>query len=254
MRLYKLALHLLMFMTFRKLNIIVVGANDVKINDPITEFLTRNRQKINLLLIEPNVALIPILTNNCKAMFVDANVANCAVGQSGELTLYAIKQSRWSDYQPPYAEGWPIHRAPTGITSSSRKHVEQAITNAGIDPEGMIEELVVSCNNLLQICDNEGFPQEIHCLQIDTEGHDDIVLENSSLETTKPNIILFEISHLDETRIKRCRQSLQRLNYTLYELGDDILAIRRNASVKHFFFIVCISAANMLRRLKAAFS
>lgn len=102
-----------------KLNIVVVGANDGKNNDPIYDFAMSNSGSTSTLLTEPNKPLLPYLESNYSS-HPSHKVANCAIGKPGILTLYAIKQSAWASFQPNYAKDWPLYRAPTGITTANR--------------------------------------------------------------------------------------------------------------------------------------
>lgn len=47
-----------------RLNIVVVGANDGRVNDPIYDFAMKIPDRTNILLIEPNKLLLPYLQNN----------------------------------------------------------------------------------------------------------------------------------------------------------------------------------------------
>lgn len=124
-KIYSIALRALIQIK-NKINVVVVGANDGKINDPIYNFNIEKSDKSIVCLIEPNTALLPYLKENYSS-HPCYKIANCAVGKDGILSLYAIKEDFWESFQPPYAKRWPVYRAATGITSASREHHTLAI-------------------------------------------------------------------------------------------------------------------------------
>lgn len=212
----------------RQLNIVVVGANDGKINDPLFPLMIADTSLAKLLLIEPQADLIPYLTDNYH-FHPDVTVVNAAIGPESELILYSIKKELWAELNIPYARerNWPLYRAPTGVTSSSkdhvkawlRKHVERA------DIESFICENVSPCFYLDDICRQNGFYEEIDVLQIDTEGFDDQVIYSSALEVTKPKLIHFESAHLPGSRAEALQGYLQRCGYRLHRVGENSLAV-----------------------------
>jgi hypothetical protein len=103
--------------------------------------------KTNMLLIEPNKFLLPHLQKSYSS-HPSHQIANCAIGQEGMLTLYAVKSNWFDRFQPAYAKGWPQYRAATGITSANKEHVEKALIREGINPDDAIESLNVPCQQL----------------------------------------------------------------------------------------------------------
>jgi len=106
------------------LNIVVVGANDGKNNDPLYDYLATTKRKNTVVLIEPQQQLIPYLQENYR-FHPSAHIVNAAIGQEGEMTLYGVKQEYWGRLVVPYAKerGWPDYRAPTGVASGNKAHV-----------------------------------------------------------------------------------------------------------------------------------
>lgn len=49
-----------------RIHVVQVGANDGAVNDPLHEFLMKHRERTEVLLIEPQPYLIPILADNYK--------------------------------------------------------------------------------------------------------------------------------------------------------------------------------------------
>ena len=207
------------------IDIVVVGANDGMVNDPIYEFCMKNSDKSSICLIEPNSTLIPYLRENYSS-HPSHKIANCAVGKDGILTLYAIKEEFWQDFQPDYAKGWPVYRAATGITSASREHIEQALASyPNINPEAAIVALDIPSKTLETILLELNWQIPIDVLQIDAEGHDDSVIYASNLRLTKPALIYFESRHIPADRIQSLSAYLSSHNYRTYEIGGDTLAV-----------------------------
>ena len=212
----------------KKLNIVVVGANDGKINDPLYPLMVSNTSLAKLLLIEPQTELIPYLKDNYH-FHPDVTVVNAAVGPESELILYSIKKELWAELDVPYAKerNWPLYRAPTGVTSSSKEHVLVWLKKhlKAENLEDCINKRASRCQFLDEICHQHGFFDEIDVLQIDTEGFDDQVIYSSSLEVTKPKVIHFESAHLIGVRADKLYLYLERLGYSVHKVGDNTLAM-----------------------------
>lgn len=207
-----------------QLNIVVIGANDGKTNDPIYSFAMSKASTTNILLIEPNKPLIPYLEINYSS-HPSHQIANCAIGKEGVLTLYAVKQEFWDRFQPAYATGWPSYRAATGITSSIKTHVEKAIARQNIDPDSAIDVLNIPAKELKTLLEELKWPPPIDVLQIDAEGYDDVVIYNSNLSHTSPKVIYFESKHLPEEQGKALKHYLSKQGYYTYSLGPNTLAV-----------------------------
>jgi FkbM family methyltransferase len=208
----------------RRLNIVVVGANDGRINDPIYEFAMGMSHKTNMLLIEPNKFLLPYLRESYSS-HPSHQITNCAIGQEGELTLYAVKEAWFGRFQPAYAKGWPLYRAATGITSANRDHVERALLREGVNPDDAIETLNVPCQALSPLLSELNWPPSIDVLQIDAEGHDDSVIYASSPQRTRPKLIYFENHNIPQARMDSLVNYLASLDYRTYRMGGDSLSV-----------------------------
>ena len=221
--LYSIALNVLIEIK-HKLNIVVVGANDGRVNDPIYEFAMGMSSKTNMLLIEPNKFLLPHLQKSYSS-HPSHQIANCAIGQEGILTLYAVKANWFDHFQPAYAKGWPQYRAATGITSANKEHVEKALLREGINPDDAIESLNVSCQQLSPLLAALNWPTAIDVLQIDAEGHDDFVIHAANIQSTEPKLIYFENHNIPEERMNALVNYLSSQHYQTYKMGGDSLAV-----------------------------
>jgi len=222
-RAYQLALRIALTIK-GTLNVVVVGANDGKTNDPMYPFARRHATSTRMLLVEPNQPLLPFLRDHYS--FHPAHrVANCAIGEEGVLTLHAVKPEAWERFQPGYAKGWPPYRAATGLTSAHRTHLEKALRGEGLDPDQTIDVLSVPAKQLRTLLREEGWPTPIDVLQVDAEGYDDVVLANSNLEQTAPLLICFESHSLSREKMAALRRQLADQGYRLYPAGGNTLAV-----------------------------
>ena len=210
--------------TKHNLDIVVVGANDGRVNDPIYEFAMEMSGKTNMLLIEPNKFLLPHLQNSYSS-HPSHQIANCAIGQEGILTLYAVKANWFDQFQPAYAKGWPQYRAATGITSANKEHVEKALLREGINPDDAIESLNVPCQQLSPLLAALNWPTAIDVLQIDAEGYDDSVIHAANIQNTEPKLIYFENHNIPEKRMDALVSYLSGQHYQTYKMGGDSLAV-----------------------------
>jgi FkbM family methyltransferase len=206
------------------LRVVVIGANDGKTNDPMYPFARKHAAATHVLLVEPNQPLLPFLRGH-YAFHPSHQVANCAIGEEGVLTLHAVKPAYWERFQPGYARDWPPYRAATGLTSAHRAHLEKALRGEGLDPDEAIEVLSVPAMHLADLLRSEGWPASVDVLQVDAEGYDDVVLRNSNLEQTAPTLICFESHSLSREKLEALRRHLADLGYRLYPAGGNSLAV-----------------------------
>lgn len=210
------------------LHIVQIGANDGAINDPLFSFVKEQKKRTKIILVEPQLQLLPYLRAN-YAFHDSAQFFNGAVGTDSHLTLYCVNNSCWDKLVVPYAEGWPAYRAPTGLTSTSRSHVYDWLSQhlpREIDPDTVIDQFSVDCVSLEALLREHNFPRQIDVLQIDTEGYDDQVIYSANLECTRPRLINFEATHMDKTRFDDLEAHLIGGGYHVSRSGNDAIAIR----------------------------
>lgn len=154
-----------------------------------------------------------------------------AIADTDKLTLFAVKKEYWSKLNVPYARTWPDYRAPTGVTSGDRKHVANwlkrysSLSNVDL----AIEELQVISSDLISVLDRANIFDQIDILQIDAEGSDDMVIYSSNIAETRPRLINFEATALDQVKFVRLKSHLQLNGYILTRHGHDCLAIRKSS-------------------------
>ena len=205
-----------------RMNLVQVGANDGRINDPIHAFVMRNRALTRILLIEPQPEIIPFLRQNYAA-HPDALVHQGAIGFEDSLRLFRVKPTLWAAYDPPYMKDAPAYRVPSGFTSSSIEHVRRhAEGNFRIDAplDDCIEALRVQCSGLHALISRLSWTQDIDVLQIDAEGADDEVIYASDTERLRPRVINFERRHLSDERQRKLEAFLSGQGYAILNWSD----------------------------------
>ncbi len=213
----------------RQIAIAQVGANDGRINDQIYDFVMANKQRTKIILIEPQVNVLPYLTENYKE-HPGATVVNCAVGPQGALTLYRLNPEHYDRFVKRYLKDSPSYRVPTGFTSSIREHVVKHVRGnlpAGISVDEAIEEISVPCMPLKNVLQANGWGTAVDLLQVDVEGMDDQVIYECSVNEMRPAFINFEYRHLSPEKFARLDHYLASEGYlTVRYNGANALAIR----------------------------
>lgn len=202
----------------QKRNVVQIGANDGRINDPIYKWIMSHKESTSILLVEPQPEVILFLQRNYSSHpnFV---IANEAVGHDKNLTLYRLKPELWEIFIKRYLKNSPTYRVPTGFTSQIKNHVVNHIRNnlpPSVDERDAIETLNLPSSNLLSILQRHRFPEKIDLLQVDCEGADDKVLYCCNLQYTRPEIINFEYCHIPTSRMNILVTYLEDLGYKVY--------------------------------------
>jgi len=218
-----------------RINIVVVGANDGKTNDPVYEFARKHRNATSLVLIEPNPVLRPHLSRN-YSFHPDHRIIEGAISvtEERELTLYTIRPEYWYYVQPAYAKkrNWDEYRAPTGISSIDKSEVERWLgqfKNLPIRMDELIDSHSVPAHKIIDIVRSEFRDEELDVLQVDVEGLDGKVVASAIEQGVLPGLIYFESKHM--TRIELV--SLLELmggKYDLFYTRDDALAVRTSVN------------------------
>jgi FkbM family methyltransferase len=216
----------------KKRNIVQIGANDGRINDPIYKWIMNHKKSTNILLVEPQPEVILFLQKNYSS-HPNYVIANEAVGHDKNLKLYRLKPELWGMFIKRYLKNSPTYRVPTGFTSQIKNHVVNHIRNnlpPSVDERDAIEILYLPSSNLLSILQRHRFPEKIDLLQVDCEGADDKVLYSCDLHHTTPEIINFEYCHIPTSRMNNLVTYLEDLGYKVYSWSkSDATAISRSS-------------------------
>lgn len=195
--------------------IVQIGSNDGKTNDPLRKLLL-SRRTWRALFVEPVPYLFDRLTRNYPSdpRFQFANVA---VTTEKEAVFHWVDVSakQHLDNLPPWFDQ---------LGSFDRGHISKHL--AGI-LEPFIVSAPVQCVTLPELLQHHAI-HEITIFHIDAEGHDWKILSQLDLTTHSPDLIIFEHRHLIASD-RRASQSFLAEQYDIYDLGRDYLAIAKSA-------------------------
>lgn len=202
-------------------NIIQVGANDGKYNDPIYDFVNENKDSTNIILIEPITNVIPYLEEN-YSYHPSSEVVNKAIGdqESSSIRLYGVDQNYWDDIDARYGEGWPNYRIPTGVTTTNKDQMMQWISEnvrSDADPGDIIEEFDVEIAQPDSLIAESQNMDDVQLLQVDAEGMDDEVVYSFLEADVYPDIINIESKHLSQERQQKYDRKMQNEGYEVYD-------------------------------------
>ncbi len=206
--------------------VVQVGVCDGVINDPIYNLLSQHKDRTEVVLIEPQTFLLPIIAQNYQHHPAH-HIVNCAIGDHGELTLYRLKEALIDVLQRTYLKDSPAYRVPAGFVSSNYEHVVKHVQGklpAEVAIEDAIEAFHVASKDLKAVLDDVSW-DDFDVLQVDTEGMDDITLSFCNLEIYKPILVNFEHFHLSADRYSTLCDYLVALGYKVYRYSQsDTLA------------------------------
>ncbi|GAA1343542.1 hypothetical protein GCM10009647_087650 [Streptomyces sanglieri] len=211
-------------------NIVQIGANDGVHGDPIYDFVKEYKHSTNIILVEPVETLIPHLKEN-YAYHPSAEIVNKAIGDMSSIRLYGVKKEYWADVDVEYGEDWPEYRIPTGVTTTDKDRLTEWIAKnvqSKSKTEEIIETFDVDVSQPGSLVERSQIMDEVHLLQVDTEGMDDEIVYSFLEGGTHPNIINIERKHLTKEREEEYNQKLADKGYELCDYTwREKLALRR---------------------------
>ena len=211
-------------------NIVQVGANDGKYNDPIYDFIKEYKDRTNIILVEPQKELISHLEDN-YSYHPSSEVYNKAIGtDESKIRLYRVKREYWDKLDVDYGENWPDYRAPTGVTTSNREQLVTWVSEhvqTKSQPDEIIEEYNVDISKPETVLNRSKIMDEVHLLQVDTEGMDDEVVYAFFEDEIYPSVINIESKHLSESQQGKLKKKLARRGYEVYNYtASETLALK----------------------------
>lgn len=214
-------------------NIVQIGANDGKHEDPIYRYAFRYPKCTKILLVEPQPEIVKKLRENYHG-HNSATIMECAVSTK-EISLYRIKPEVW--HLSKTSRGRPSYVKASGITSASYEHVLKRATrylprSLRGDIHLYIEEIKPRVLDLMSLLSDAKFEEAVHILSVDAEGFDDDVIYASNIEQLMPKVINCEYEHLSEVRQKALKSYLENLGYVVIRYKQsDIVALKRWAGI-----------------------
>ncbi|HVS53826.1 MAG TPA: FkbM family methyltransferase [Opitutaceae bacterium] len=204
-----------LFRTFdgnpRGLKFLQIGANDGTHGDPLRHFIAR--YEWSGVMVEPVPATFAALQRlhgkNPRVQLVQAAVDE----KPGVRAIYTVAD--------------PERKLPEFVHAISSFHRDHLLSFSGLVPD--IERHIVAqevpCRTLREIVAAAKLDR-IDVLQIDTEGHDDVVLAQVDFATLRPRLIQFEHNHLSSERLLACLLRLREAGYSFSMEARDVCAVR----------------------------
>jgi FkbM family methyltransferase len=213
--------------------VVQIGANDGINNDPIHKFIKRDNWQG--VLLEPQKYVFEKYLKPLYARTKGIIVMNAALDSSdGFKPIYkiSVSNSRWA----------------TGLTSFSRKILEEAVKSGYIERQAKkegsplpdnkneyIAEESVECISTGTLLKRAGIVKT-DWLQIDTEGFDFEIIKIFNIAVTRPTVIVYENLHLSPSEKKECINHLMVNGYLSRDYGANTLAmLNPPEELKHFF-------------------
>ena len=211
-------------------NIIQVGANDGKYNDPIYDFVKEYKDRTNIILVEPQKGLIPHLEDN-YSYHPSSEVYNKAIGtDESKIQLHRVEREYWDKVDVDYGENWPDYRAPTGVTTSNREQLLSWVSEhvqTKLQPDDIIERYDVDVYKPETLLNHSEIIDEVHLLQVDTEGMDDEIVYAFFEGEIYPSVINIESKHLSGSQQGKLERKLARRGYEVYNYtASETLALK----------------------------
>jgi FkbM family methyltransferase len=213
--------------------VVQIGANDGINNDPIHKFIKRDHWQG--VLLEPQKYVFEKYLKPLYRKTPGIKVMNAALDVAdGFKPIYkvAISNSRWA----------------TGLTSFSRKILEDAVKSGSIErqaskegcplpenKEEYISEESVECVCTETLMKRAGI-EKTDWLQIDTEGFDFEIIKMFNIGLTKPTVIVYENIHLSQADRIECINHLKTNGYVCRDFDSNTLAMRNPQEPLTIFF------------------
>jgi FkbM family methyltransferase len=161
------------------------------------------------ILVEP----LPDLFARLRANYADRpklHFENVAIGsEDGAMTIYRVRPDT------PNAPRWWFDLASVDSSFMARHGV----------PAAVVETLTVPSITFQTLLGRHG-KTHVDLLQVDTEGHDSIIVRAALAAGFSPGIINFESCHLPPSDRYELKQSLAAHGYRFIDIDRDTLAVR----------------------------
>lgn len=203
-----------------RISFIQVGANDGLRNDPVREFIIRDRWQG--ILVEPLPSVFAMLQRNyAYARNPGLKFVNAAItAEDGEaLTFYTVDEV--------FLKTLPLERQLDLLRKASfdRAHV---LRHFGEGRADAIRAASVPCMTMDKLLHDHWDGTGIDLLVIDAEGHEPAIIGSLDFEAFRPSAILFESHNLGSTR-DRLYRLLNDSGYRIIPLGPDAAAVQDDA-------------------------
>ena len=204
-------------------NIIQIGANDGKSDDFLRSSINIDT---NLLLVEPIKSAFDQLEKN-YSNYKNVKFINKAIDVvTGKKNIFSVNPKYYDFYEKKYKSkdvSWL-----TVLASFHKKHLEYHGVKSN-----HIQSTEIDCINFKELIEQYDF-QKLDLLVIDTEGYDDVLVENFIQNTNFRPFIIFEWIHITKDRAKNLIKLLSLENYEFLKLSKDLICFQKNYIDKEF--------------------
>lgn len=189
--------------------IVQVGANKgATDNDPVWALCQKNLPESlewELLLFEPN----PKAARICRANYKECDFKNVTIVESAVSNCEGIVEL-YIDNDIPGNEG-SQHASMYLSHMYKMSHKDEALV-----------KIHVPCVTL-----NDYIPYEVDYLQIDTEGHDDVIVNSIDFDRFDIKMIEFEKIHIGQHRLNRTTKLLLQNGYKFLWMSNEDICFGR---------------------------
>lgn len=202
-----------------KIIFVQIGGNDGVNDDPLYDFVTWNKNKVQGYILEPVLDYFNDLQKNYKHYPLIKTLNLAIHNTQKEMVIHRVDPQK-SSILPKYSKG---------IASFNKAHH----LNCKISSNDIVEE-VVDCISLGEfLIDNK--IENLDLLQIDTEGYDSEIILNINFDEIKPSIINFEYyipNTMSKETFDNILKVLRKNDYEIWQEINDVTAFQRNLFVK----------------------
>lgn len=205
----------------QQVKFIQIGSNDGISEDPLRQFIIRNRWQG--VLVEPLPATFRKLLINYEAYEykTDLFFENVAISDINEVKIFYYIDAKKANIPETSSK-----------FSSFHKEVPLKLKRQYPSVDKYICELEIQTLTLNTLLDKYHLKEDLNLLHIDTEGHDYTILKQIDFNVTRPDIILFENLHLKLSDYKKCVKDFENNNYILFEQKLDTIALKSEYKYK----------------------
>jgi FkbM family methyltransferase len=201
-------------------SILQVGANDGVRADPVSGLI--RKYDLDAVLIEPLPDMFEDLQKNYLGC-ANVRFENVAIStKDGTAALFRIKRD--CNSVPDWAHG---------IASFDKNHLLRLANAPDVaDRKSFgeaIEPVSVPVTTVSTIVERHPELQRMLALQIDTEGHDFVVIQSAMAAGCRPTLIHYEDRSLSLADQRACRAMLMDLGYGFVSEIGDAIAVQRGA-------------------------
>ena len=204
-------------------NVIQIGANDGISDDFLRTSINKDT---NVLLVEPIKSAFLELEKNYSG-FKNVKFVNKAIDVvTGKKNIFSVNPKYYEYYEKKYNSknvSWL-----TVLASFQKEHLE----NHGIK-SSHIQATHVDCINFKDLIEQYNY-HNLDLLIIDTEGYDEVLVENFIQNTNLRPLIIFEWIHIKKNKAENLMKLLSLENYEFLKLSKDLICFQKSFLDKEF--------------------